>query len=91
MVSSQVTAMTLMDASDVKLTIEVTESQIGNVAVGDEVTVTVPSMGAVKTGKISTVAPASDAETGTFPVDIAIVNSDGTLKPGMVVQVTLAN
>ncbi|MDN5300461.1 MAG: hypothetical protein PWP51_3014 [Clostridiales bacterium] len=91
MVSSQTKAMSIIDAKEVKLTIEVTESQIGGVTAGEDVTVTVPALGIVKTGKIITVAPASDAATGTFPVDITVSNDDSALKPGMVVQVTLAN
>lgn len=88
MISSQITAMSIVDAGVLEASINVTETQIANVSVGDAVNIKVVSSGGVLSGRVSTVAPASNPTTGTFEVVVEIQNN-GNLKPGMVVELTL--
>ncbi|NCB42648.1 MAG: efflux RND transporter periplasmic adaptor subunit [Clostridia bacterium] len=91
MVSPQNPAVTLIDAQTVLININVTESKIANVEIGAKAEVSVQAIGATYQGIVENIAPASDAQTGMFPVQIRVDNEDGKIKPGMMADVTLQN
>ena len=83
-VSAANPALTLIDMDEVKISFKVTGDDINKIHVGDTVYTTVSSISDKPFEAIvSTVAPAADAQTGLYPVEVRINNSDHTLKPGM--------
>lgn len=75
---------------NVKIEVNVSESDIGFISKENPVTVKVDSLGGKKfTGRVSAIAPAADSRTKAFPVEIIIDNSQGLLKSGMFAQVSL--
>jgi len=69
--------------------INVTETNISKVKVGTKAEIKVQSINAVGEGTVASIAPACDAKTGMFPVEILVKNADGKLKPGMMTDVNL--
>ena len=82
-------AITVINTRNVLVHINVTEAAIGSIKAGDRAAVIVQSIPVKTTGTILSVAPACDAKTGLFPVEIRIDNTDGQLKPGMMADVDL--
>lgn len=89
MVSPQMPAMTLIDAKEVIVHINVTETNISRVKIGTKVQIDVQAINASAEGKVVSIAPASDSETGMFPVEIRFDNAKGIFKPGMAANVKL--
>ena len=75
----------------VKVTAGVPERYAGDIEVGTPVQVT-PSAYAAETrgGRVTFVGVAVDPQSRTFPVEIALDNADGALKPEMVVRLGLS-
>ena len=75
----------------VKVTAGVPERYAGEIEVGTSVQVTPSAYSAEpRGGRVTFVGAAVDTQTRTFPVEIAIDNSDGALKPAMVVRLSLS-
>jgi len=91
MASPQTAAVTLINAQKVKVPIKVTETHIATVHIGTKAEIKVQAMNLIRTGTVQSIAPASDAKTGMFPVEILVDNADGRLKPGMITDVKLLN
>lgn len=83
MVSAGSDPITITDTATVKVGVNISETLINKVNVGDKVMVTVGSAnGEQKEGVIKTITGVTD-DTGTYPVEVEVQNPDGTLKPGM--------
>jgi RND family efflux transporter MFP subunit len=68
-----------------------TESQVGKLKTGDQVSVQVKVAGSESwQGQVSEVAPSADPRTRTYLVKVELPNGDGMLKGGMTAQVGLA-
>jgi RND family efflux transporter MFP subunit len=89
-VSPPAPALTLINSENVLVRIQVTESAIAGIRLGDSAQVQVQAANVTLKGTIDSIAPACDAKTGLFPVEILIQNTDGVIKPGMKADVTLA-
>ncbi len=89
MASPQAAAITLINAQNVKVHINVTETYISKVKIGTKADINIQAIGAVAQGTVVSIAPASDPKTGMFPVEILVKNTDGKLKPGMMADVKL--
>lgn len=88
MVSSGSNPMEITDTSVVTVDVNVSEGLINKIAVGDSVDVVVSSISTEPmTATIKTITGVADA-TGTYPVEVEIENTDGTLKPGMFASVS---
>ncbi len=88
--SQGMAALRLLDAEKVKLEISVSEAYIGKVEAKQNVAVFVPSAGSEAfMGEITSIAPAADTRTMSFPVVITLDNAEGALKPGMFGQVDI--
>jgi multidrug efflux system membrane fusion protein len=72
----------IVDLTPIKITGEVSERDIGKVALGDSASAKLID-GDVVAGKVSYVARASDAATRTFHVEVEVDNVDGRLREGM--------
>ncbi len=75
--------VTLMDLSQVKIEIQVSERDVGKIRVGQDARVTVDAYpGKTFRGNVSNVHPAAHPISRTFKVEIAVVNPDLTLRAG---------
>lgn len=83
--------MTIVDMDKVTLSVNMLDTQVGKVKVGDTVTVTVEALNNRKVeGKIKTVAPAPDLQTRMYPVIVEIDNPAHEIKPGFFVKASFA-
>lgn len=80
----------LLDLSTARATLGLSDREIVAVRGGQPVEVRVEAYpGEVFEGRILRVGAASDVQTGKFPVEIEVENSDGRLLPGMVARAHL--
>lgn len=87
MVSAGSSPMTITDIATVTVDVNVSETLINRISVGDPVQVAVETVsGEPREGKIKTITGVADS-TGTYPVKVEIQNADGALKPGMFASV----
>jgi len=89
MASTQVSALTLINAGQVKVTIHVTEKMIGMLTPDMAAKVVLQSTGDAFQGKVTVISPAANAQTGLFDVEVTIDNAAKKLRPGMLASVTL--
>lgn len=79
----------VMQINKLKVKANVSEQYYTNVKVGDKVDISVDIFpGEVFEGKVSRIAPALDAATRTFGVEITIPNAKERLRPGMFARAT---
>ncbi len=87
--SAQNPAFTIVDMDTVYINVNISEELINIVKPGQEVSVLISTVSdKVFKGIISTVSPAADNVTNTYPVKIELNNSSGVLKPGMFAEAT---
>jgi len=85
--SPQAQAVRLIDTSALLVKVNVPEREINAVKPGDTVDVTVPSIGRAFAAAVETVSPVMDPQARAYPIEIAIPNEGGELKPDMVAEV----
>ena len=79
----------VMQINQIKVMANVSEQYYTNVKVGDKVDISVDIFpGESFEGKVSRIAPALDAATRTFSVEITIPNAKERLRPGMFARAT---
>ena len=80
----------VVGAGSVKVTAGVPERYAGEIEQGTQVQVS-PNAYAVEPrgGRVSFVGAAIDADSRTFPIEVAVENADRTLKPSMVVRLNV--
>ena len=76
----------LVDLSVARVKVWVPEHIVGQLAVGDDVTV--DTAGGVVQGTLHAVIPDGDTKSRTFPVETRVDNTGGKLLPGMLARVT---
>ena len=76
----------LVEINPVRVRVNVPEGIVSFAAIGAPVEVLVEALRRTLPGRIARVVPDADAQARTFPVDIEMENSAGTLKPGMFVR-----
>jgi RND family efflux transporter MFP subunit len=75
----------LGDLSSVKARFGIPDAMIQTVRPGDAIDVTVEAVGATTfAGHVTAIAPAADAQSRVFDVEVTIPNTDGRLRPGMI-------
>lgn len=78
----------IVDADPLKVRAGIPERFAGDFRVGNTATLTFDHMpGRTVQGRLTFVGTAVDDQSRTFPVEIALANSGGLLKPGMVARV----
>jgi membrane fusion protein, multidrug efflux system len=84
-------AFVVADTRRVKVELGVPDVMIRALRVGDPIEVTTESLSdRVFTGRISRIAPAADAKSREFGVEIRIANPEQALKPGMIAALEIA-
>ncbi|MBB6099366.1 HlyD family secretion protein [Deinobacterium chartae] len=87
--SSSQTLFTVIDTSSVDLPVQIDETQIGSVRVGQTAEVTLEALAdQVFQGEVTTVSPAASVENNiaVFTVTVRLPNPEGLLKPGMTAE-----
>ncbi len=83
--------ITLVDISRVVVECSVPEGEVNRIKTGEKIKIRVPAAAAEPfEGEITSIAPAADPVSKSFPVKIQIANSEQLLKPGMFAEVELA-
>lgn len=83
--------MSVVDLSTIKTTIPVPERDAPRIAVGQDATVRVGSLGgATFPGRLARMSAVFDPESATTRAEIEVDNPDGRLKPGMFATVSIA-
>jgi RND family efflux transporter MFP subunit len=78
------------DVSAVKARFGVPDAMVRSVDLGDAIAVNVEAVaGATFAGRVTAVAPAADAQSRVFDVEVTIPNQDGRLRPGMIGTVSI--
>lgn len=81
---------TMVDLRPVKVSAGVPERYANDVAVGDSVTVVMPSLDDRRfRGELTYVGAAVDENSRTLPVEVELPNVEGRLKPEMVAEVSM--
>ena len=75
----------IINTSTVKAVVDVPENMIAQVRKGDKVTVIFPALGTEKEARINKVGRSIDPANRTFKVEINLSNSNGLLKPNLLV------
>ena len=82
--------MEVMDFIELEVTVEVPERQFVGLVVGAEAEVTFGALpGSVVEGRIRAVVPRANPQSRTFPVKVAVDNSNGRIGVGMLARVAL--
>ena len=79
----------LSDLSDLKVSTEVSESNLQAVQIGKKVTVEIPSMNLKMEGKVESIIPSSNPMTHTFRIKVSLAKQEKTIYPGMYALVTV--
>ncbi|MCE5284486.1 MAG: efflux RND transporter periplasmic adaptor subunit [Pelosinus sp.] len=75
--------LSIFDNSNIYVDCQVSEQDLGAFSVGMDVNVGLESLGKTVPGKVVYISPASDAQSMTFSLRIALVNPDPAVKSGM--------
>jgi RND family efflux transporter MFP subunit len=76
---------TLADVSAVKARFGIPDAMLAAVALGARLGVVVEGVaGRSFEGRVTALAPAADAQSRVFDVEVSIANADGALRPGMI-------
>ncbi len=90
MLGANITAATVVNLDVMVAECNVPEGLINSVRTGDIIKVRVPSAGSrLFDGKITSVSPAADIQSRSFPVKVEIQNPDHQLKAGMFVEIDM--
>jgi len=76
-------AFILSDLSDLKISTEISESNLKDIKVGDKVDVEISSVGLVSSGTISSIIPSSNPMTHAFKLKVDFDSKDKNVLPGM--------
>lgn len=92
LLGQQYAAVVVVDMDKVLMETEITEQNINKIKVGQKVAVAVASAGDEPfPGEISSISPAADSRTYTYPLKIALANPGHILKPGMFAEAAIAS
>jgi RND family efflux transporter MFP subunit len=82
-------ALILTDLSKLKIVAEIAETQLKDISLGKNVSIEIPSIGFVTTGKISSIIPSSNPMTHKFKIKIEFDLKDRSVYPGMYAKILI--
>jgi len=82
-------AIILSDLSDLKISAEIAESNLGLISHGKKVQVNIPSLKVHTIGKVTAIIPNSNPMTHTFKIKISFKTKNKSVYPGMYATVTI--
>ncbi len=80
-------ALILTDLSKLKIVAEIAETQLKDIHLGKDVSIEIPSLGFVTSGKISSIIPSSNPMTHKFKIKIKFDMKDRSVYPGMYAKI----
>jgi len=85
LVGAGTVAFVVGEVGTVKARFGIPDSVIHSLTLGDELGVAVDAIGgATLSGRVTAIAPAADAQSRVFGVEVTLANRDGRLRPGMI-------
>ncbi|MGG0796612.1 efflux RND transporter periplasmic adaptor subunit [Brevibacillus laterosporus] len=87
--SPQSPVVTLVNTNPLVVKANLSEQDISQVKVGDEVKVNITALGKEMTAKVAAVSPVMDQQLKAYPIEISIPNPNNELKADMVVNMNL--
>ncbi len=90
-IAAQNPVITLVSTDTIVAKINVAESSIDKVKEGLKIKVNIPALDKSFTGVVTSISPTLDAAAKAYPVKIALNNSGGKMKSGMVAKIQLAS
>ena len=81
-------AATILDMSEVTIIVAVPQTNIGQVSIGDPVSIDVAGVG-LRKGAVSKIASITSSTTRTFDVEVSVPNADRGLRAGMTVEASI--
>lgn len=89
-VAPGVPVFTIVAMDPVQVRVGVPEAEIGRVRVGQTATIVIPSLrGFTAEGTVRLVGVAADPVSRTYSVRVALANTEGLLRPGMIAEVRI--
>jgi RND family efflux transporter MFP subunit len=82
-------AIVLSDLSDLKISAEIAESNMGRIYHGKKVIVEIPALGIKEVGKITAIIPNSNPMTHTFKIKVSFRTLNKSVYPGMYATITI--
>jgi len=82
-------AIILSDLSDLKISAEIAESNLGLISHGKKVLVEIPSLHVKTIGKVTAIIPNSNPMTHTFKIKVSFKTHNKSVYPGMYATVTI--
>jgi RND family efflux transporter MFP subunit len=84
-------ALVLTDLSNLKVMVEISESNLKDAKIGREVTIEIPSIAYKTKGVISSIIPSSNPMTHKFKIKVKFSSGNKTIFPGMYAKVYINN
>ena len=82
-------AIVLSDLTNLKISAEISESNLKFIKHGTKVTVKIPSLNIKTMGKVSAIIPSSNPMTHTFKIKVSFKNKNASVYPGMYATVDI--
>lgn len=79
----------LQDQSSLDLEFSLPERSLAAIHIKDKITVSIPALGLTRVAEITEISPMVNPVTRTLKFTAALDNKDGSLKPGLMAEVTL--
>jgi len=76
-------AIVLSDLTNLKISAEISESNLGFIKHGTKVVVKIPSLNIQTIGRVSAIIPSSNPMTHTFKIKVSFRNKNASVYPGM--------
>jgi len=76
-------AIVLSDLTNLKISAEIAESNLGFIKHGTKVVVYIPSLSIKTIGTVSAIIPSSNPMTHTFKIKVSFKNTNASVYPGM--------
>ena len=82
-------AIVLSDLSNLKVSAEIAEGDLGRIKHGKKVTIKIPSLNLVTIGRVTAIIPNSNPMTHTFKIKVSLETKNRSIYPGMYATVEI--
>jgi len=82
-------AVVLSDLTNLKISAEIPESNLGLIKHGKKVTVNIPSLGLKEIGEVTAIIPSSNPMTHSFKIKVSFKNKNKSVYPGMYATINI--
>ena len=89
LVSPSTSAFTIADIGRVKVTFGAPDYVLGQVRLGQELTIRTESDATALKGRVTSISPSADSRNRIFAIEVTVNNRDRHLKPGMIASIGL--